>query len=153
LLQSVSQSGTWTVGANSATGSSFPANAFGQGFKALTSSPSAATTGNLVAGTSDVMGVQLMSSGGLQTSAVAASTSANTVIKASAGRKCRILVTTTGTNAMSIYDNASAASGTVIGALPASPAVGTIYDLQMPAANGITVGGNANNPGITISWI
>lgn len=90
--------------------------------------------------------------GGTSTTAVASGASSNTVIKGSAGTLCRVLVTTTGTNPMNIYDNATTNSGTIIGALPASPAVGSIYDFQMPATNGITVGGNASNPGVTISY-
>jgi len=61
-------------------------------------------------------------------------------------------VTVTGTHAMVIWDNASGHTGTIIGALPANPAVGQVYDFQMPAAAGITVQGDANNPGVTIGW-
>jgi hypothetical protein len=96
-------------------------------------------------------GVADVSSGGRTSTAIAASTSANTVIKASAGRCASILVTTTGTNALQVFDNASAASGTIIAALPTSPAIG-LYVFGTPAANGITVGGNANNPGVTVFW-
>ena len=96
--------------------------------------------------------VDLTSTGGRSVTAVAASTATDTVIKASAGRLCRVLVTTTGTNPMQIFDNASAGSGTIIGALPASPAVGSVYDFNLPAANGITVKGSASNPAVTISW-
>ncbi len=84
--------------------------------------------------------------------AVAASTASDTVIKAAPGRLLRILVTTTGTNPMTIHDNASAGSGTVIGALPASPAVGSSYQFDLPAGAGITVKGNSNNPAVTISF-
>jgi hypothetical protein len=94
-----------------------------------------------------------VSSGGLTATAVASGTSADTVIKATPGRLCRVLVTVTNTNPMNIYDNASAGSGTVIGCLPASPTVGNVYDFQMPAANGITVDGHASNPGVTISFM
>ncbi len=89
---------------------------------------------------------------GQSTTALAASASSNTVIKASAGRLARVLVTVSGTGEMDIYDNASTNSGTKIGVVPASAAVGSVYDFQMPAANGITVAGSASNPGVTISW-
>jgi len=92
------------------------------------------------------------SNDGISTTAVAASTAANTVIKASSGCLARVLITATGTNQMNIYDNATTNTGTVIGAVPASPSIGQIFEFKMPAANGITVGGNANNPGFTISW-
>lgn len=146
------QQGTWTVGANSATGSAFPASAFAQGGKALIASPTAATANQLTAITLDAMGEQLVTSGGLVTTAVPANAS-NTVIKATRGRLCRVLVTGTGANSMVIHDNATTNSGTVIGTLPANAPVGSVYDFQMPAANGITISGSATNPSVTVSWI
>lgn len=112
-----------------------------------------------VAGSSGVPGVVLVdlngtpvSSGGSATVSIAAGTTANTVVKAAPGRLCRMLIAVSGTAAVTIYDNASAASGTVIGAAPASAAVGTSYDFEMPASLGITVAGNAALPGITVSY-
>jgi len=86
------------------------------------------------------------------TVAVAAGVATDTVVKASAGRLAKVLVTATGTAALLIFDNASGHTGTVIGALPASPAVGSIYDFNMSAANGITLQGAAANPAVTISF-
>lgn len=89
------------------------------------------------------------------TAAVAAGTAANTVISANAGRLCRVMITTAGTTANSclIYDNATEGSGVIIGAFLRNTAVGTIKDFQLPAANGITVAGNAANPAMTISFM
>ena len=98
------------------------------------------------------LGVEYSTVGGSATTAIASGTAGNTVVKASPGRLCRVLVTTTNTNPMQIFDNASTNTGTIIGALPASPAVGTVYDFQLPAAAGITVAGNAANPAVTISY-
>lgn len=98
-------------------------------------------------------GVAVTTSGGVTTVAVAANTSTDTVIKASAGRLCRVLVTTTGTNPMNIWDNASGHTGTIIGAFAASPTVGTVASFEMPAVNGITIQGNAANPGVTVSFV
>jgi hypothetical protein len=108
-------------------------------------------TGNLYA-KQGVRGIQDVSVGGRTSTAIAASTSANTVIKNSPGRLARILVTATGTNEMDVFDNASTNSGTKIGIVPANATVGTIIDCQAPALNGITVGGNSNNPGVTIFY-
>jgi hypothetical protein len=144
--------GTWTVGSNSATGSAYPANGFGMAVKALTTSPTAASTGNLTALTADVMGEALVATGGLVTTAVPANAS-NVVVKGAAGRLCNVLITATGVTSMVIYDNATTNSGTVIGAIPASPTVGNTYNFSMPAANGITIAGSATNPAITVSWI
>lgn len=90
---------------------------------------------------------------GSATAAVAASKATVTVVKASAGRLCRVLVTVAGTaTTVSVFDNASAASGTVIGLFPGNSAAGAVYEFEMPAANGVTVGGAATNPGMTISF-
>jgi len=102
--------------------------------------------------TTDYTGAGHVTSGGTNTLAIAAATATDTVVKGYKGRLCRVLVTATGTNPLQIFDNASAATGTIIGALPASPAVGAVYDFNLPAANGITVKGNAANPGVTISF-
>jgi hypothetical protein len=91
-------------------------------------------------------------SAGQFTSAHAAGAGGAGASSAVPGRLCRITVQTLGTVATVIYDNASAASGTALFTVPASPAVGTIYDVQMPAANGIYVGGATNTSGITVSY-
>lgn len=52
----VTQSGTWTVGSNSATGSAVPANAFYQGNLGSTALPTAGSNGNLVGTMSDKFG-------------------------------------------------------------------------------------------------
>jgi hypothetical protein len=72
-------------------------------------------------------------------------------IKAQPGRVCSITVTTTGSGLLVIYDNASAASGTILAALPASPALGR-YPVDMPALNGITVSSPASSPAVTIGY-
>jgi hypothetical protein len=88
---------------------------------------------------------------GASTTAIAAGKTTDTVIKGAAGKIYRILVTTTGSNPLLVFDNATTHTGTVIGALPASPAIGSYLQMN-PAANGITVQGNAANPAVTISW-
>jgi hypothetical protein len=137
------------AGANNGGDAELAAVGYGQ----YSSAPAAITSGNYSAHQLDKVGQQLVTVGGQTTTAVAAGTSANTVIKSTGGRLCRVLVTATGTNAMSIYDNSTTNSGTIIGALPASPAVGSVYDFQMPAASGITIAGNSSNPGVTMSWV
>lgn len=68
------------------------------------------------------------------------------VIKAAPGRLCQVLVTTTTTasQAVTFYDNATAGSGTVIGVIPGSATAGTVYTFLMPANNGIIIGTNAS---------
>ncbi len=87
-----------------------------------------------------------------RTAAVASGVSTNTVVKATAGRLAKVIVTgqagtTTGTTV--IYDSASAAAGTPLLTLPNNAAVGTIYSLDSPVAAGVTVGGGANAPALT----
>jgi len=101
-------------------------------------------------------GVKFVTSGGKTTAAVASGTATDTVVKASPGRLCRIAVTaaagtTTGTTP--IYDNATGHTGTILVVVPNNTAVGTVLDVQMPAAAGITVNGGANSPGMTISYV
>lgn len=99
-------------------------------------------------------GVSFVTTGGQTATAVAAGTVANTVIKASAGRLCRVLTTSlAGGAATQIFDNATTNTGTVIAYIVSAAAAGTNLDLQVPAANGITVGGAATNPAMTITWI
>ncbi len=92
------------------------------------------------------------SDGGASTATVAAG-SGNTVLKASSGRLCRVLVTAagTGTGNVLFYDNATTNNGTVIGILPANAAIGTVYVFEMPAANGIVVANISNGPALTVS--
>jgi hypothetical protein len=62
-----------------------------------------------------------------------------------------LLQAVNGAAAVLVYDNATAASGTVIGVIAATAPVGT-YDFEMPAVNGITVGGASTNPAMTVSY-
>lgn len=108
-------------------------------------------TGNLYA-QQGFKGITDVNVGGRVSTAIAAGITANTIVRGSSGRLARILVTATGTNQMNIFDNASSPAGTIIGLVPANATVGTLIDCQAPAANGITVAGNSNNPGVTIFY-
>lgn len=92
----------------------------------------------------------LVTDGGTATVQITASSAG--AVKASPGRLCRVLVGTTATAAVNIYDNTNAASGTIIGAVPAGAAIGTVYAPEMPAAVGIYVGGAAGTPQLTVSF-
>lgn len=96
-------------------------------------------------------GVPYMSTGGASYVTVAAGVAGDTVIKASAGRLCRIIVTATAANAMQLFDNAAAGAGNIIGQLPANPVLGPVA-FDMPATAGITVKGSATNPAVTVSF-
>lgn len=94
---------------------------------------------------------------GDSTATVAAGTTGNTVVKTGSGALAKILVTSTnGAAAINIYDANGPASGAVtgviIGVVPASAAVGSIYNLGMPFENGLTVAGAATNAALTISY-
>ncbi len=79
---------------------------------------------------------------------------ANTVITPNPGRLTQVLVTTAGTGSgnVLIYDNATTNSGVVVGVIPATIAVGTIYQFEMPLANGATAQNVANGPVLTVAW-
>ncbi len=82
------QSGTWTVGASSATGSAVPANAFYQGVNPQTALPAAATAGNLTGATADKYGRQVVLANGFrdiigsQTTTITSSTTETTIATA-----------------------------------------------------------------------
>jgi hypothetical protein len=87
------------------------------------------------------------------TTAVAAgTTTAALVVKASAGRCVSLVITTVGTANCNIYDNASAASGTVLQPITTSMVVGQVIAICLPAALGITVGKVAGSAAFTIGW-
>lgn len=73
-----------------------------------------------------------------QVAAFTASLTATGVVKSAAGRLLKAVVTTAlSAAAVTIYDNAGAASGTILFVIPASAAVGAVYDINLPAVNGI----------------
>lgn len=86
------------------------------------------------------------------TAVVSASGGVNTV-KAGAGRLLKIIVTVATTvAACTVYDNATTNSGTVLAVIPAATAAGTVYDINLPAVNGITVNGGASAGSLTIGY-
>ena len=86
---------------------------------------------------------------GAQRASLAASSS-DQVASAQSGQLVRVTVLTSGSAATSIYDNASAGSGTLLGVIPASPTVGAVYTFQTEVVNGITVKGAANTSGLLV---
>lgn len=92
--------------------------------------------------------------GSTSSTAVVAAGAGTTVIKAGPGRLGRVIVTgAVPTGALTFYDNASAGSGTVLAVIPASGVTsGQAFDIQMPAANGITAVGAAGSAAVTVSY-
>lgn len=86
-----------------------------------------------------------------QFSAAIASGATTTTIKSGVGRLCRVVITTAGTASFTIFDNTTG-SGTALFVSPASTAVGTVFDIQMPAQIGITVVNQASGPAFTVSF-
>lgn len=89
------------------------------------------------------------------TTPIAAGVATNTVIKATPGKAFTILITTVGTNTLTVSDansSATAAAGTIIGITAASAALGSAFTCVGPSQFGIVVLGNAANPAVTISW-
>jgi len=95
---------------------------------------------------------ETLSTFGGQFSQAVASGAGTVTLKAAPGRLCRIVITAAGTAAVSIFDNASAASGTALFISPATTNLGSIIDVQVPAQNGITVSNPASGPNVTVSW-
>lgn len=84
--------------------------------------------------------------------AFTAALTATGAVKASAGRLLKVVVTTVlGAGAITIYDNASTNSGTVLMVIPSTTAAGTVYDINLPAVNGIYAS-FASTGGITVGY-
>jgi hypothetical protein len=84
--------------------------------------------------------------------AIAAGAAGPTVIKGSPGTYYGLLITSLGVGIPTIFDNASAASGKIIGMTIASAPLGPVpAPMQgVSCANGITVLGGATMPAMTI---
>lgn len=95
----------------------------------------------------------LVTDGGITVATVTAQTAGAAALKTSSGRICKIIVTSTATAAIFLYDSTNAASGTVIGAVPASTAIGTMFSPNIPFTNGIFPAGAVNTPSLTVSYI
>lgn len=81
-------------------------------------------------------------------------TPASVQVSAKSGRILRAVVNAAGggTNGWLFYDGTSA-SGTPVGAVPATATVGQAFDLRFPIATGIfAVAAGANPPNITLSY-
>jgi len=77
--------------------------------------------------------------------------SATTQVLTGAGVLRRIVVQATGTGLVDVYDN-TATSGTPIFSMPASVAVGTVYQLDIPMGVGIRIVVAASGPQITVVY-
>lgn len=98
-------------------------------------------------------GAAFDSDGGAAAITIPVGSTGDTAIKAGPGRLCRVIVCVTGTNPMTFWDNTTGThSGTVLGVLPASAAVGTVFNFQTPAAIAISSQGNAANPAVTVTY-
>ena len=86
--------------------------------------------------------------------AAVASAAGTTVVKASAGRLVKVIYTAGGTATFNItlYDNASAGSGTVLAVIPGGGTVGSSVTLDLPALNGITAVNVATGPAVVIGF-
>ena len=84
------------------------------------------------------------------TTPIAAGVSAAAILTGP-GRLRRITVTGAGTASTTFFDNPSAASGTVLFVTKAAPAIGDVYDVNMPAALGIWAVGITGSAALTVS--
>ncbi len=76
---------------------------------------------------------------------------AATQLVTGAARLLRIIVQATGTGIANIYDN-TASTGTPIFSTPASPPIGTIYELGIPCTTGLRVDVAAAGPQLTVIY-
>jgi len=96
--------------------------------------------------------IDMTAGGGAQTVTVPAATNGY-VVKAIAGRLCTVLVTANmATTALTFYDNNAAASGTIIGVIPATATAGSVYNFKIPAQNGIYAVGGTGQTACTVAF-
>jgi len=76
---------------------------------------------------------------------------ATTQVLSGAGVVRRIVVQATGTGLLDVYDN-TATSGTPAFSMPASVAVGTVYQLDIPIGTGTRVVVAASGPQVTLVY-
>lgn len=96
-------------------------------------------------------GSALVATGGESKINIAAAAAAAAVFTR-VGRLCKVQVLATGTAAVNFYDN-NAASGTIVGRIPANAAEGTIYDFNIPCDTGLFAGTGAGSPQLLVSYI
>lgn len=90
---------------------------------------------------------------GSVTVAIAAG-AATTVVAPRRARLARIVVTAAaaGSGTVTVYDHATTGSGTILAVVLSTATVGQVFDVQMPAANGLTVAATAQGPAVTVSY-
>lgn len=76
----------------------------------------------------------------------------NNVVVAQPCRFCSILVSVATTGIITVYDNATTNSGTVVGYLPTSQAAGVFQAYDLACANGITINLSAGVGTVTIGY-
>lgn len=79
---------------------------------------------------------------------------ANTVIMTGVGRLCTVIVSVAGagTGGVTFFDNATTNSGLVVGYVPATIAVGTLYLFNFPVQLGLVCQNVLSGPVLTVSW-
>jgi hypothetical protein len=98
-------------------------------------------------------GINIVTQGGQNTfPAPSATLGAGATVKNGPGILCSVLVTTNLSAVITIFDN-TAASGTIIGIVPATATVGQVFVFNMPANIGITTSAVANTGAVTISFV
>jgi hypothetical protein len=83
---------------------------------------------------------------------IAAGTLSDTVLKSGPGRLCRVIVTQEGTAGVTIVDHDVVNTADPLGVVPPNAPVGSVYDFQTPALYGIRVPGNAQLPGLIVTY-
>jgi hypothetical protein len=97
-------------------------------------------------------GINRVTQGGENTfPAPSATLGAGAVIKNAPGILCSVLVTVNMSAVVPFFDN-TAASGTIIGVIPANATAGQFFTFNMPANIGITTSAVANTGSLTVAY-
>lgn len=92
------------------------------------------------------------SAGTTATGLAAGSGNANVVIYVGTGILHRLIVTTAGTASLILYDNATTNSGTILYSSAATYALGTVTEINVPFANGITARQASGTAAVTVVY-
>ena len=101
---------------------------------------------------------QMTSQGGQYYASVAASAAGNSLINSvggqvsGPGRLCKLVTLTNDTAVLTLYDNTTGPGGNILFNTVVNTATATIYNLDIPVANGIWAKGAANTPAVGISF-
>lgn len=117
------------------------------GSSSVTQTGAVTSTGPVDASGAITVTTGQLGDGGASKAIIPVGTITSTVISAASGRLARVIVTALGVTPPVFTDGLLS-----LAFIPASAPIGSIYEVQIPIATGITLTGNATNPGLIVTY-